>query len=117
MTSNCTDSSNEQYEIYWFDYFVSIGYIDNSDLVNLYAPYGKCTRTLLWITYLINIVHFFLLSSGILYVLILHRSKSNFKVIMLLIIFRSKWILVAIYYLAFIIYLSCFIDCSICISE
>ena len=49
MDSNCTDSTNENYKLYWFDYFVSIGYIDNSDLINLYAPYGKCTRSLLWV--------------------------------------------------------------------
>jgi hypothetical protein len=75
MSDNCTDTSNQAYEIFWFDYFVSIGYIDNSDLVNLYAPYGKCTRSSLWITYLINVIHFFLLSSGILYLLSIHRGK------------------------------------------
>jgi hypothetical protein len=74
MSDNCTDSSNEEYEIYWFNYFVSIGYIDNSDSVNLYAPYGKCTRSSLWITYLINIIHFFVLSSGVLYLLSVYRS-------------------------------------------
>lgn len=75
MTDNCTVTSNEDYVIFWFDYFVSIGYIDSSDVVNAYAPYGKCTRTSLWITYLINVIHFFLLSSGVLYLLSLHRSK------------------------------------------
>ena len=80
MASTCTDSSNEDYQIYWFNYFVSIGYIDNSDLVNLYAPYGKCTRSLLWVTYLINVIHFFLLSTGVLYLLSIHRSKfHNFE--------------------------------------
>ncbi|CAF1391892.1 unnamed protein product [Adineta steineri] len=78
MTSNCTDTSNDDYKIFWFDYFVSIGYIDNSDLVNLYAPYGKCTRSLLWLTYLINIVHYFFLSTGILYLLCHHRNQSGF---------------------------------------
>jgi len=76
MTDNCTDTSNENYVVFWFDYFVSIGYIDSSDVVNIYAPYGKCTRTSLWITYLINVIHFFLLSSGVLYLLSLHRSKT-----------------------------------------
>jgi hypothetical protein len=77
MDSNCTDTSNENYQLFWFNYFVSIGYIDNSDAANPYAPYGKCTRSLLWLTYLINIVHFFLLSSGILYLLTSHRSELN----------------------------------------
>lgn len=75
MSSNCEDSSNQQYQLFWFNYFVSIGYIDNSDLVNLYAPYGKCTRGSLWITYLINIIHFFLLSTGVLYLLAIYRSE------------------------------------------
>jgi hypothetical protein len=75
MTDPCTDSSNEQYQLYWFDYFVSIGYIDSSSALNIYAPYGKCTQSFLWITYLINIVHFFILSSGILYLLNRHRSE------------------------------------------
>jgi hypothetical protein len=77
MSSNCTDTSNQQYELFWFDYFVTIGYIDSSDLVNPYAPYGKCTRSSLWITYLINLIHFFLLSSGVLYLLSIHQGKSK----------------------------------------
>lgn len=77
MSTSCTDSSNQVYELYWFDYFVSIGYIDNSNIVNLYAPYGKCTRSSLWITYLINLIHFFILSSGVLYLLSLYRSELN----------------------------------------
>jgi len=84
MSDNCTDTSNEEYTIFWFNYFVSIGYID-SDSENLYAPYGKCTTSLLWITYLINLIHFFLLSSGVLYLLTLYRSElhdlKNLKVI------------------------------------
>jgi hypothetical protein len=75
MSSNCTDTSNEAYEIFWFNYFVSIGYIDDSSLVNAYAPYGKCTLSSLWITYLINLIHFFLLSSGVLYLLSIHQGK------------------------------------------
>ncbi len=75
MSDNCTDSSNAVYELYWFNYFVSIGYIDSSDSGNAYAPYGECTRSSLWITYLINVIHFFILSSGILYILSFHRSE------------------------------------------
>ncbi|CAF1367947.1 unnamed protein product [Adineta ricciae] len=78
MSDNCTDSTNEYYKLYWFDYFVSIGYITDSDSVNPYAPYGKCTRSLLWLTYLINLIHFFLLSSGTLYILNHHRNRSGF---------------------------------------
>ncbi|UJR37483.1 hypothetical protein I4U23_030186 [Adineta vaga] len=78
MSSNCTDSTNENYKLYWFDYFVSIGYITDSDLVNPYAPYGKCTQSLLWLTYLVNLVHFFVLSSGICYILNHHRNQSGF---------------------------------------
>lgn len=74
---SCTDSTNENYKIYWFDYFVSIGYIDSSEVTNAYAPYGKCTTSLLWITYLINVIHFFILSSGTVYILNLHRSELN----------------------------------------
>ncbi|CAF0778595.1 unnamed protein product [Rotaria sp. Silwood1] len=78
MSSSCTDTSNEQYKIFWLDYFISIGYIDSSSSYNPYAPYGKCTTSLLWITYLINLVHFFLLSSGILYLFNFHQNKTGF---------------------------------------
>ena len=75
MAANCKDSSNQDYQTFWFDYFISTGYIDNAAVVNAYAPYGKCTRSFLWITYLVNVLHFFLLSSGILYLLQMHRRE------------------------------------------
>lgn len=75
MANNCTDSSNAVYRAYWFDYFVSSGYLTGS--MNEYAPYGQCTRSLLWVTYLINVVHFCLLSSGILYISSRHQREWN----------------------------------------
>ncbi|CAF0984843.1 unnamed protein product [Rotaria sordida] len=77
MSTTCTDTSNEEYQNFWLDYFISIGYIDSSGSYNSHAPYGKCTSSLLWITYLINLVHFFLLSSGILYLFSFHQNKSG----------------------------------------
>lgn len=119
MGDNCTDSTNENYKLYWFNYFVSIGYITDSDLVNPYAPYGKCTRSLLWITYLINLIHFFLLSSGTLYILNHHRSKYTLMSKMscsMFIDFRSKWILVAVFNVDVLVYFHYRIDYSFHIS-
>ncbi|CAF3343398.1 unnamed protein product [Rotaria socialis] len=73
---SCTDSTDTTYQIFWYDYFVSTGYIDTT--TNYNAPYGICTGSLLWITYLVNLIHFFILSSGTLYLINFHRDKTGF---------------------------------------
>ncbi|CAF4438838.1 unnamed protein product, partial [Rotaria magnacalcarata] len=73
---SCTDSTNTAYQIFWYDYFLSTGYIEST--TNYNAPYGICTGSLLWITYLVNLIHFFILSSGTLYLINFHRDKAGF---------------------------------------